>query len=67
MQTEESESESAAEVGGQVEQAEPERFFPVNWWQVGQIDWRRWRATRKLALWILASQLQQRNAASEGQ
>lgn len=45
----------------------PETKSPVKLLQLEHTARRRWRATRKLASWTLASQLQQRNAASEGQ
>lgn len=45
----------------------PETKSPVKLLQFEHTARRRWRATRKLASWTLASQLQQRNAASEGQ
>lgn len=45
----------------------PETKSGVKELQWEQMRRRRWRATRKLAWWTLASQVEQRNAASEGQ
>lgn len=67
-------SSSSSEAGVQERQAvaegrkpTPETKSPEKLLQFEHTARRMWRATRKLASWTLASQLQQRNAASEGQ